>query len=574
MAEGGSGRLTDEAAGDIERQLGERLVASQRLDRAGLDRALRFQERHRGSLPGLLASLGLVTERDLARVLSEELGLPLLAPADMPECPVEIPHMSARFLRKRRLLPIAETAEGYRVAMADPLDTFAREAFELAAGRPAILCVAEPATIEAAIDALYPETPGGLDGPREGEAGAGEDLDVERLKDLASEAPVVQLVNALIARAVENRASDIHIEPFEQEFRVRFRIDGRLELGMPVSDSLRAAMISRIKIMARLDIAERRLPQDGRIKTVVRGKAVDLRVSTLPILHGESVVLRVLDRDSVALDLAALGVRAPAWSRLTEILDRPNGIFLVTGPTGSGKTTTLYAALTRINDIAKKIVTVEDPVEYQLAGINQVQVQPGIGLTFANVLRSILRQDPDIVMVGEIRDTETARIAAQAALTGHLVLSTLHTNDAATAVTRMLDMGVEPYLLTSTLAGAAAQRLVRRLCPDCREPFAAPPEVVAQYGLDRLGDGAEVVLHRPQGCARCRGQGYLGRVMLVEILTMSDALRTHLLERAEATELERIAIAEGMRTMFEDGVAKALDGTTTLEEVLRTTREA
>jgi general secretion pathway protein E len=398
------------------------------------------------------------------------------------------------------------------------------------------------------------------------------EIDVERLKDLASEAPVVRWVNALIARAVETRASDIHIEPFEARVRVRYRIDGVLVEQDPAPMKMRAPIVSRIKIMARLNIAERRLPQDGRVKMVIRGKAIDLRVSTVPTLHGESLVMRILDRDAVALDFDALGFTGRERGQLEEVLDRPNGVFLVTGPTGSGKTTTLYAGLTRLASPEKKIFTVEDPVEYQIEGVNQVQVKPDIGLTFAHVLRSILRQDPDVIMVGEIRDAETAQIAAQAALTGHLVLSTLHTNDAASAIARLTDMGVEEYLIASTVIGVSAQRLVRRLCAHCAEAEPALPEVIERFHLRARKPQGEILLVRAVGCDKCGGRGFLGRTALIETMLMTDPLRRLVLSRASARELLQAAVQDGFRTMFDDGIDKALRGETTLGEVLRTTQ--
>jgi general secretion pathway protein E len=558
----------------FQRAFGEALIAAGKLDKSGLDRAFRLANGRGENLANVLAKLGLVNERDLAATLAAQLNAPLVEPIHLPDTPLAIAQLSPKFLRQRRILPLARTEAGYVLAMADPLDAYALDAFRLATGETPVICVAEPGLIERAIDRLYGERLGGAADPSAAlEAEEAEDIDVERLKDLASEAPVIQLVNSLISRAVEARASDIHIEPFENEFRVRYRVDGVLQDSTALPDRLRSAVISRIKIMARLDIAERRLPQDGRVKMIVRGKSIDLRISTLPIMHGESVVMRVLDRDSVELDFNTLGVRDPARSRLNEILAEPNGIFLVTGPTGSGKTTTLYAALCAINSPEKKVLTVEDPIEYQLDGVNQVQVKPGIGLSFASVLRSMLRQDPDIIMVGEIRDGETARIAAQAALTGHLVLSTLHTNDAASAVTRLIDMGVEDYLLTSTLTGIAAQRLVRRLCQRCREPYPAMTEIVEQFGLRQHHPDGEITLYRPRGCDACGGRGYLGRTVVMEALKMTDRLRALVLRQAEAKELQRAAVEEGMRTMFEDGVTKALDGITTLEEVMRTTRD-
>ena len=572
-AEAAENALNEEAAPDEATRFGERLVATQRIDAAALARAQRYAARAGSPLVAALSQLGLISERDLAEALAAELDLPLIDAGRIPNPAPELPGVSPKFLREKRLLPIAEIESGWLVAMADPLDVYARSAFALATERNVSIGVAEPRLIERAIDALYGDalsdpnaglTPVDLDGA--------EDVDVERLRDQASEAPVIQLVNRLIARAVELRASDIHLEPFETQFRVRYRVDGVLQNGDALADALRAAVVSRIKIMARLDIAERRLPQDGRIKTVVRGKSIDLRVATLPILNGEAIVIRVLDRDSLSLDLETLCPREPARSRLREIVSAPDGIFLVTGPTGSGKTTTLYAALRSISTDERKTLTVEDPIEYQIDGVNQVQVRPGIGLTFASVLRSMLRHDPDIIMVGEIRDGETARIAAQAALTGHLVMSTLHTNDAASAITRLIDMGVEDYLITSTVFGVAAQRLVRRLCPVCRTPYRAAPELVETFSLAREGDAAPT-LYRARGCEACGGRGYRGRIALMEVLRMSDGLRSMILRQAEAKDVQRAAIEEGMRTMFEDGLDCALRGETTLEEAIRVAKD-
>ncbi|RMD89920.1 MAG: type II secretion system protein GspE, partial [Alphaproteobacteria bacterium] len=447
-------------------------------------------------------------------------------------------------------------------------------AIRLATGRTVRPRVAIPTEFEHAFDRLY----GGAAAEpvaEETELGGDEGLetDIERLRDLASEAPVVRLVNRMIAAAIERRASDIHLEPFENRLRLRYRIDGVLTEGDPPPFRLRAAIVSRIKIMARLDIAERRLPQDGRIKIVVRGTPVDLRVSTLPSLYGEGVVLRVLDRESIALDFAALGIDGAALERFLAALDRPNGIFLVTGPTGSGKTTTLYAALSRLNEVGRKIITVEDPVEYQLDGVNQIQVRPSIGLGFADVLRSILRHDPDIVLVGEIRDLETAEIAAQAALTGHLVLSTLHTNSAAASITRLLDMGVEDYLVTATVNGVAAQRLVRRLCESCRTSYEPDAALATHLGLERLAQ-APFRLWRAGGCEACNGTGYFGRTSLLETLIVDDEIRRIILKGGDAEAVGRAARAAGMRTLYEDGVAKALAGITSIEEVLRVTRDS
>jgi general secretion pathway protein E len=434
-----------------------------------------------------------------------------------------------------------------------------------------------PAELEAAIDRLYGGGPGEAQEEDAAEI-AGEiealDTDVERLRDLASEAPVIRLVNQIVGRAVEARASDIHLEPTENGLKVRFRIDGLLHEMEVLPARLRPAVISRVKIMAKLNIAERRLPQDGRIKLAARGTPLDLRVAVTPSLHGEAAVLRILHRDTVALDFATLGIGGANLKALLSILDRPHGIVLVTGPTGSGKTTTLYAALSRLNTPERKILTVEDPVEYQLEGITQIQVQPAIGLDFAGVLRSLLRHDPDVMMVGEIRDRETAEIAVQAALTGHLVLSTLHTNSAAGSIARLIDMGVPEYLLASTLTGAMGQRLVRTLCPQCREPVEALPEFARELGLDRLAKGGPVRLWRPRGCESCHATGYRGRTTISEVLVSDDALRRLILKRSDARELHTAAVASGMTGMFEDGATKALAGLTTIEEVLKVTRDS
>jgi general secretion pathway protein E len=389
---------------------------------------------------------------------------------------------------------------------------------------------------------------------------------------LASEAPVIRLVNQIIARAVETQASDIHIEPFEDRLRVRFRYDGVLHEAESPPSRLTAAITSRIKIMAKLDIAERRLPQDGRIRLAVRGQDVDFRISTLPALHGETVVVRVLDRSAVAFDYAKLGLADQVVSRLATALDLPNGIVLVTGPTGSGKTTTLYTGLLALNSVTRKVITVEDPIEYQLRGINQIQVRPQIGLNFASLLRSILRQDPDVIMVGEMRDLETAQIAVQAALTGHLVLSTVHTNSAAATITRLRDMGLEDYLMAAVLRGVLAQRLVRRLCGACRREAAAPDELVARFRLDRRGDGGPVRLFHPVGCPQCRGTGFRGRQAIAEFLVPDAEINRLIFARADEAAIERAAVAAGMTTMFEAGLEAALAGTTTIEEVVRSIR--
>ncbi len=556
--------------------LGELFVARGKLTPPALTRALHVQAESGESFCAILTSLGFVGERDLAEALVERLGLPFVEPHEFPDNPLLEDRVSSRFLKQARVLPLRDEPDHLVLAMANPLDRFTVQALELIANKPATPCVALAGDIERAIERLYGGEQSGMgDIYAEGVAldDGGADEDIQRLRDLASEAPVIRLVNQLIARAVEARASDVHIEPFENALSVRYRIDGVLRDVESPPSRLRAAITSRIKIMARLNIAERRLPQDGRVKMTVRGREIDLRVSTLPTMHGESVVMRVLDRGAVDLDFATLGFEDRELEVYLEVLANPHGILLVTGPTGSGKTTTLYTSLLRLNDGARKIVTVEDPIEYQLEGVNQVQVKPQIGLTFAHVLRSILRQDPDIIMVGEMRDLETAEIAVQAALTGHLVLSTLHTNDASSAITRLLDMGVESYLLTSTINAVAAQRLVRTLCVDCRSPYEISPELAAQLGLDPAAASAPMVAYRAVGCPGCNGSGYFGRIGILELLVMTDPIREAILGRAEARELERVAGRSGMRTLYQNGLRKALAGVTSVEEVLRVTRQ-
>ncbi len=556
---------------------GAALIKRSKLDVAGLERALSVRGETGERFDSILTKLGLVSEIDMAEAMADYLELPLVTAKDYPDAPVLENGISTKFLKESRIIPFAHTEEGLVLAMADPLDSYVLNAMQMIVGRPVVPRVGIPADIEAAFDRLYGEESRAIDQIAE-DAGGDVDFstgeDVERLKDLASEAPVIRLVNLLIGKAVEARASDIHIEPFEHRLRVRYRIDGVLrEVDAPPA-RLQAAVISRIKIMASLNIAERRLAQDGRIKLAIRGKNIDMRVSTVPTMYGESVVMRVLDRGSVTLDFNTLGFEERILKTYLDVLQRPDGILLVTGPTGSGKTTTLYTSLLQLNTPEKKILTVEDPIEYQLEGVNQVQVKPQIGLDFASALRSFLRQDPDIIMIGEIRDLETASIAVRAALTGHLVLSTLHTNNAASTVTRLLDMGVDDFLLTSTVNAVVAQRLVRTLCNHCRKPYPAMPELVKQMHLDHYTGDGEITLYKAEGCDECNDTGYHGRMSIMELMIMDDPLRRLVLSRATAGDLHKAAVEAGMRTMYQDGVYKALAGFTSLEEVLRVTRDS
>jgi general secretion pathway protein E len=551
------------------------LLENDRLKSTDLKRAVSYQEQHGGDLVTLLVRLGLVSESDVAEAEADLLELPLVRTADLPDEVPDLPGISIRYLKQNLILPIAESNGDLTVVMANPRDAFARKALSMACGKNIIPQVGIASEIENGIEKLLGGGRSAMGQIVESLGGDedGDIEDVEHLRDLASEAPVIRLVNLIMQRAVEGRASDIHIEPFENRLKVRYRIDGVLqEVEAPPAKST-AAVISRIKIMAKLNIAERRLPQDGRIMHRVQGKELDLRVSTVPTSHGESVVMRILDRESVVLDFNSLGFDGVIRSAFVRQLEMPHGIILVTGPTGSGKTTTLYTALNALNTPERKIITVEDPVEYQLEGINQIQAKASIGLDFAHALRSIVRQDPDVIMIGEMRDLETARIAIQSALTGHLVLSTIHTNDAAGGVTRMLDMGVEDYLLTSTVNAILAQRLVRTLDPESREPYEVLPELAQELGLADLGDGERYQFYRPQP-SEVNPTGYRGRTSILELLQISDSVRRLVMRHATSGELQDLAVAEGMRTMYQDGMIKCQKGITSLDEILRVTQEA
>jgi len=550
------------------------LLGKGRLKEADLGRARRLQAETGGSLLALLGRLGLVSERDHAETVAAVLGLPLVSAKDAPELPPEGVVLATKFMKQFAVCPVGETDDVVELFAADPHDGYVLDAVRLATGREVRARVGVRSEIDELIERWYGQGRSAMGAIVETAEGEGSEVDdVEHLRDLASEAPVIRLVNLIIQRAVELRASDIHIEPFENRLKVRYRVDGVLIDGESPPVNLTAAVISRIKIMGKLNIAERRLPQDGRIMLRVQGRELDLRVSTVPTAHGESVVMRLLDRESVVLDFERLGFTGEFLPQFRKVLEQPHGILLVTGPTGSGKTTTLYTALSQLNTPDVKIITVEDPVEYQIEGINQIQAKPQIGLDFSQALRSIVRQDPDIIMIGEMRDLETARIAIQSALTGHLVLSTLHTNNAAGGITRLLDMGVEDYLLTSTVNGILAQRLVRRLEPSHAERYPASPEEIEKFGLRRYQPEGEIHLYRARGSA-IAPTGYQGRTTIMEFMVMNDELRRAVMRHAGMGEIEALAREAGMRTMYEDGIAKALAGLTTIEEVLRVTEDA
>ncbi|MDA0340680.1 MAG: ATPase, T2SS/T4P/T4SS family [Proteobacteria bacterium] len=521
----------------------------------------RLMEESGESLHVLLTRQGLVDERDMALALADHLKLPLAAAASFPVSAIQAGGVSVPFLRRARVLPLSEDDACLSVAMADPLDSNTIRSLRILVGKPITVQVAVPADIDRTLDRLY--------GPARS-ATSSKTETARRGEDAASDAPAIRAVDALIARAIAHGASDLHIEPHGDGIRVRYRIDGHLiELGAAPENYLAAMLISRIKVLADLNIAEKRLPQDGRASLTIQGRAVDIRVSTVPTLGGESVVLRLLDQTAAPRDIDQLGLSTPVLSALAQALTAPNGLVLATGPTGSGKTTTLYGALGRINAASRKILTVEDPIEYRLSGINQIQVNARIGLGFPTLLRSIVRQDPDIIMVGEIRDEETARLAAQASLTGHLVLSSLHTNDAASGITRLLDMGIEPYLLTASLRAVLAQRLVRRLCPSCKASRQITDEERALLGPN----GQDLIeVCEPVGCAACHDTGYAGRLVLSEILVMTPALRQAVTDGAGLSQLRALA-ADGTAggSLLDSGIANLRARETSLAEIIAAT---
>ncbi len=498
-----------------------------------------------------------------------------VAASDFPDKPPMVNGLSSQLMRQWKIAPIDVTDQEVKVAAANPEDLYLAEILENIYHRKVTLLGAAEEDILSAIYRWY-DADADIEGQsEEAEASLDDELwdDPEQLKDLASEAPVIRLVNHFISQALEVKASDIHFEPFRDSLKVRFRIDGVLQDMETIAKRLQPAITSRIKLMGKMDIAEMRLPQDGRIKVKDGSREIDIRVSTLPTLFGESIVLRLLNRDEVKLELESLGFPNDIMGTFEELIQRPYGMILVTGPTGSGKTTTLYAVMNRINAPDKKIVTVEDPVEYQLDGINQIQVKPKINLTFASALRTILRQDPDVILIGEIRDAETAEIAVQSALTGHMVFSTLHTNDAASAVTRLQEMGVESYLLASSLLAVMAQRLVRKICPHCKEEYQMSPDLFEQasqvLGLDIKGEPPKI--WRGKGCHHCANTGYSGRTAIFELLTVNDAVRRQILQGADSSTIAEEAVKHGMRTLRQDGLLKVLAGETTPEEVMRVT---
>ncbi len=497
---------------------------------------------------------------------------------DYPKEPVELENLSVRFMREALFVPISIREGSLRVAMADPDDKETIDALSFAFGPDLEICRGRTEDILETIERLYGAGSQSIETIIEEADKSTYDLlengdaDIGHLIDMASEAPIIRLVNRLIINAVEQRASDIHFEPFEDEFSVRYRIDGVLHEIENPPKRLQPAILSRVKIMSKLDISERRLPQDGRIKLRIADREIDFRVSTIPTLYGESLVMRILDRENLILDLEKLGFPPELVKEYSNLLRQPYGMFLVTGPTGSGKTSTLYTTLAKIASSENKIITLEDPVEYQLKGVNQIQVNPKISLTFAHGLRAIVRQDPDIILVGEIRDHETAEIAVQSALTGHLLFSTLHTNDSAGAITRLLDMGVENFLLGSTLLGVLAQRLVRIICPHCKMPVYPDDEMIKAMNLGSEETG-DMQFYEGKGCSECRNTGFRGRTGIFEFLPMNHDIRREIMANSDAERIKRVAIEKGMFTLRQDGWRKVRSGVTTIREVLRVTVE-
>jgi len=559
--------------------IGQLLLQHNLITPAELQNALALQRERKDKIGRILLDLGYLSERDLMAVLSEQHNASLILADEFPAVPLELERLSYKFLKQFRVLPLNLKENVLTVAMADPSDTETVESLRLFAGVQTKIRLGLENEICEALDRLYGDGDNLLKPPvtADGSQILGESVDlgddIEHLRDLASEVPVIRMVNLMISRAVERRASDIHIEPFEKEFRVRYRVDGILYNVESPSVQLKAAIISRVKLMAKLNIAERRLPQDGRIKLKVLGKEIDLRVSTLPTLYGESVVMRILDKSDASLfDLQKLGFPRHMLSKIEKLTAMPHGILLVTGPTGSGKSTTLYSAMKRINLPDKKIITIEDPVEYQMDGINQIHVNTQIGLTFAAGLRHIVRQDPDVIMIGEIRDLETAEIAIRSALTGHLVFSTLHTNDAPSAITRLVDMGVENYLLSSCLIGVLAQRLVRIICQRCKTEYETDVEHVQALGFVVNGSKA-VKLYKGEGCESCGFTGYESRKGIFELMEPDDEIRRMVVSNESSNVIAQYARSRGMKTLKEDGLEKVWSGVTTLDEVLRVTQD-
>jgi len=565
------------------KNLGDILLERGWIEPEQLEEALKRQQGEESGKPlgEILVERDLLTRDRLLQALAQQLGMDYLEA--IPEENVDkelVARVPLNFLLAHQLIPLREEEGTVVVAMANPLEVQPLDDIRLLLEKEVRAVIANPDEIVRTANRCYGHASGAAEKMLEDLEEEGEEIpevlemgdQAEDLLDIASKAPVIKLVNLIIFEAVKARASDIHIEPYEKELRVRYRIDGVLYESISPPKQYQAAITSRVKIMANLNIAEKRLPQDGRIKIKIIDREIDIRVSVIPVTFGERIVLRLLDRSSQLFTLSDLGFMPEKLSTFNRLIKLSHGIILVTGPTGSGKTTTLYAALHEINSAAKNIITIEDPVEYQLPNMGQIQVNPKINLTFANGLRSILRQDPDIVLVGEMRDHETAEIAIQASLTGHLVFSTLHTNDSAGAVTRLIDMGIEPYLIASSVVGIMAQRLVRQICPHCRESYPASEEVLREIGLS-AADVPDGKLYRGKGCEKCFHSGYWSRSAIFEILIIDDDIRRMILEKRDSGMIKKAALKKGMHTLRLDGAQKVAAGMTTIEEVVRVTQE-
>ncbi|TML41976.1 MAG: type II secretion system protein GspE [Actinobacteria bacterium] len=554
-------------------QLGSLLLAGGLLTREQLDDALATQRITGKSLGRVLIDGGAVTEADLVRTLASRIGLEYIDLSDYPVDAAAAGSISAALSRRYQALPVAWEDGRMVLAMADPSNVFAIDDIRTITGADVKVVVATRASIDAAIDKFHRLDTEAQEVSSQASSELEAEEDLASIKEVVEDAPIVKLVNLMITQAVADRASDIHIEPGEKDVRVRYRIDGVLHESMRLKKNIQSGVISRLKIMADINIAERRIPQDGRVTATIGGKPVDLRVATLPTVYGEKVVMRILDKSTAVLKLTELGFLENNRERFERSFRKPYGTILVTGPTGSGKSTTLYATLNILNEDSKNVITVEDPVEYRLPGINQVQVNNKAGLSFAAALRSILRSDPDIVLVGEIRDRETAIIAIEAALTGHLVLSTLHTNDAATTPTRLVEMGVEPFLVASALDCIVAQRLARRLCDKCKQAYQPVPGELEASGwsleADVDGLGEPETLYRPVGCSACGKTGYKGRFALHEVMEVTEEIERLIVERGHSEDIKKVAVAQGMLTLRQVGLAHVRGGMTSVEEVLR-----
>ncbi|MBI2061750.1 MAG: type IV-A pilus assembly ATPase PilB [Nitrospirae bacterium] len=560
----------------VEEKLGTLLVREKMISPEQLRKALEEQKAYGGRLGSSLTKLGFIKEEDLLKFLSREYGVPSV---DLHNVKIDggiLKTVPRDFAKKNRLMPIKKEGATLTVAMSDPTNIALKDELRFLTGLNIQPMVAPDHQIQEAIERHYfvSETIRDVIA----EVGADEmelvkdveEIDLTDLRAATQQAPVIRFVNHIISDAVRLGASDIHVEPYEKIFRVRYRIDGVLHEKIQPPIQLKAAIVSRLKIMSNMDIAERRLPQDGRMKMRVQNREIDFRISMIPTVHGEKVVMRLLDKDALQVDMTKLGFEKEHLDVFKKAIAQPWGMVLITGPTGSGKTTTLYSAVQELNKVNRNILTAEDPVEYNFSGINQVQINEDIGLTFAACIRAFMRQDPNIILVGEIRDYETAETAIKAALTGHLVLSTLHTNDAPTAVTRLLNMGIEPFLIVSTLHLVGAQRLIRKICQECKEPEKVSPEILGQLGIPKEKLNG-VAAFKGKGCRACNGMGYKGRLALYELLPLSDPLRELILQGAASTEVKREAIKEGMKSLRQAALQRLLEGTTTMEEVLRVT---